>query len=76
MVQCTNEDGCDIMPSVSGSTRSAAVGKWNRREAPEGELVGQSTVRITHNGKTETVSKDAASVQRYLLTLSPTEKTP
>ena len=50
--------------------------KESRREAPEGELVGQSTVRITHNGKTETVSKDAASVQRYLLTLSPTEKTP
>ncbi len=30
IAQCQNED-CDVMPAVSGSTRGRALAKWNRR---------------------------------------------
>jgi hypothetical protein len=33
MVSCENDEGCYVMPSVSGPTRKGAIEAWNRRAA-------------------------------------------
>ena len=40
LISCS-DDGCEVSPCVSGSTRSKALEKWNRRDTRPAQLDGK-----------------------------------